>query len=122
MLKAYIRAIVQDTLLAEDTLSDVILEIGRAWERFDRSRPVELWARGIVRRVALANLRKQGRQPVLLDEEVLEQIGETLDKAGDETQLEFRKEVLHRCLQRLSMNNMAGSGDTDNCQARAAEE
>src|SRR5947207_9934740 len=56
MLKAYVQAIVRDPSLAEDTFSDVTLEIARSWGRFDASRPFERWARGIARRVALANL------------------------------------------------------------------
>ena len=105
MLKAYVQAIVRDPTLAEDTFSDVTLEIARSWGRFDPSRPFESWARGVARRVALANLRKHSRQPVLLDESVLENLGEDLDKMGDETQLEIRKEVLRGCLQHLSGAN-----------------
>jgi len=73
--------------------------------KFDRSRPFENWARGVARRVALANLRKRGRQTVLLDESVLDSIGEELDKTGDEAQMEFRKQMLQGCLQRLSARN-----------------
>src|SRR5947207_5758295 len=68
MLKAYVQAIVRDPFLAEDTFSEVTLEIARAWERFDSTRPFQNWARGVARRVALASLRKQSRQPVSLDE------------------------------------------------------
>src|SRR5439155_19949365 len=45
------------------------------------------------------------RQPALLDESVLESVGEDLDNIGDETQLEIRKEVLRGCLQHLSSAN-----------------
>jgi RNA polymerase sigma-70 factor (ECF subfamily) len=105
MLKAYVTAMVRDASLAEDTFSDVTLEIARSWQRFDRGRPFESWARGVARRVALANLRKHSRQPVQLDEEVLEAIGAELDQAGDEAQLEVRKQALQHCLTGLSASS-----------------
>jgi RNA polymerase sigma-70 factor, ECF subfamily len=105
MLKAYVQAIVRDPLLAEDTFSDVTLEIVRSWSRFDRDRSFESWARGVARRVALANLRRQGRQPVTLDDEVLESIGEEVDRLGDEARLAERKDALQRCLEKLPDNS-----------------
>src|SRR5438552_12318142 len=79
MLKAYVQAIVRDPFLAEDAFSEVTLEIARSWDRFDRSRPFESWARGVARRVALTSIRKQGRQPVTLDDPALESIDAELD-------------------------------------------
>jgi RNA polymerase sigma-70 factor, ECF subfamily len=105
MLKAYVGAIVRDPVLAEDCFSEVTLEIVRSWARFDVDRPFQPWARGIARRIALANLRKQARQPSGLDEQVLEFIGAELDSAGNEVQLEERKQALERCLELLSDTN-----------------
>jgi RNA polymerase sigma-70 factor (ECF subfamily) len=105
MLKVYVQAIVREPSLAEDTFSDVTLEIARAWANYDKERPFENWARGVARRVALANLRKQKRQPVQFDEEVLESIGHELDTFGNEVHLQSRKEILERCLERLSEKN-----------------
>ena len=98
MLKAYVQAIVRDPFLAEDAFSEVTLEIARSWNRFDRSRPFESWARGVARRVALTSIRKQGRQPVTLDDSVLESIGTELDAFGNEIELGLRKEALETCL------------------------
>ena len=105
MLKACVQAIVRNPTLAEDTFSDVTLEIVRSWERFDQARPFEPWARGVARRVSLANLRKEGRQPIALDEAVLESVGEQLDQFGGEAALELRKEALAHCLGGLSETN-----------------
>jgi RNA polymerase sigma-70 factor (ECF subfamily) len=105
MLKAYVQAIVRDPVLAEDTFSEVTLEIARAWERFDRSRPLQTWARGVARRVALASLRKRSRQPIALDETVLEGIGSELDQLGNEVELGLRKEALQSCLDSLTPTN-----------------
>ena len=105
MLKAYIQAIVRDPVLAEDTFSEVTIEIARCWERFDKTRLFENWARGVARRVALAQVRKQGRQPIALDEVVLEDIGAELDGFGSEAELSARKEALEDCLEKLSPAN-----------------
>ena len=105
MLKAYVQAIVRDAALAEDTFSDVTLEIVRAWSRFDQARAFEPWARGLARRVALANLRKHNRPLVVLDEAVLESIGAELDQFGRESDHEADCEALHRCLGKLSPAN-----------------
>lgn len=101
MLKAYVLAIVRDPELAEDTLSDVAVELARNWSQYDASRPFAPWARGVARRVALANLRKRQALPSLLDAAVLDAVGADLDALGDEARLEARKNALRRCLERL---------------------
>jgi RNA polymerase sigma-70 factor len=101
MLRAYIFAIVRDPHLAEDTLSDTTLAVIHAWERFDRRRPFAPWARGITRRVALANLRKAHHSGIGLDEDVLEAVGVYLDSLGSEANLEERRHALRRCLEQL---------------------
>src|ERR1051325_923600 len=88
MLKAYILAIVHDPHLAEDTLSDVTLAIVRSWERFDQRQAFAPWARGVARRIALANRRKFHRPILELNEHVLEAAGLHLDALGGEAELE----------------------------------
>jgi len=105
MLLAYVRAIVLDPDLAEDTLQDLSVEIVKSWERFDAARPFAHWARGIARRVALANLRRARRRPALLDGEVLDAIGARIDACGSQTALETRKDVLRKCVERLPGKN-----------------
>ncbi len=101
MLLAYVRAIVHDADLAEDTLADVSMELVRSWARYDATRPFGPWARGVARHVALANLRKQRALPALLDAETLECVGAELDAFGDETHLEARRQALRRCVEKL---------------------
>src|SRR5262245_47138455 len=79
MLKAYILAIVHDPHLAEDTLSDTTLVIARSWEKFDQRLAFGPWARGIARRVALANVRKDSRYVVGLEEDVMESLDAEFD-------------------------------------------
>jgi len=102
MLMAYVRAIVRDPELAEDSLGDVSLVIAREWSRYGQSRPVGPWARGVARNVALSNLRKRGRRPVLLDADVLEAVAVELDSHAERGEAEKRKEALHHCVEGLS--------------------
>lgn len=105
MLKAYVQVIVRDPVLAEDIFSEVTIAIVRVWKRFDQTRSFEKWARGVARLVALTELRKRGREPVVLDEATLEGIGGDLDACGDEVELGARKEALQQCLEKLSPAN-----------------
>ena len=102
MLRAYIDAIVHDPQLTEDTLSDVAIEISRSWGRYDKTKPFSPWARGVARRVALSNLRKNTRRPYMLDPQILGAVGSRIDSLGDEKQLAARKQALQRCLKKLS--------------------
>src|SRR5262245_33894714 len=101
MLKAYILAIVHDSHLAEDTLSDATLAIARSWEKFDRRLSFAPWARGIARRVALANLRNASRLIVGLDEDVMESLDLEFDAFGNEGSQEETRQQLNRCLDQL---------------------
>src|SRR5262245_38741937 len=101
MLKAYILAIVHDPHLAEDTLSDATLAIARSWEKFDRRLSFAPWARGIARRVALANLRKANRLIVGLDDDVMESLDAEFDAFGNEASQEEMRQQLNRCLDQL---------------------
>jgi RNA polymerase sigma-70 factor (ECF subfamily) len=102
MLKAYLIGITRDPDLAEDTLSDVAIEISHSWPSYDQSRPFAAWARGVARRVAADNMRARSAGPVLLDSAGLEALGSGLDSLGDEKQLEARKRALDHCLRKLS--------------------
>ena len=103
-LLACVRAIVRDPHLAEDTLSDVTMEIVRNWNKYDHSRPFAPWARGVARRVALTNLRKAGRLVATLDDEVIELLSAELDVRGGESLFEKYKDRLNQCLSKLSEN------------------
>jgi RNA polymerase sigma-70 factor (ECF subfamily) len=99
MLASYVRALVHDPDAAEDVFADVSVELVRSWPAYDQSRPFGPWARGVARRVALANARRFGRRPVLLGEQALEVVGAALDSLGDETRMAERAEALRLCLE-----------------------
>jgi len=102
MLQVFARALVHDPHLAEDVLSDASVEIARTWARYDPTQPFGPWARGVVRNVALASLRKRRSQPVLLAPETLEAVSAEIDDLDARSLLEQRKARLSRCLQSLS--------------------
>jgi RNA polymerase sigma-70 factor (ECF subfamily) len=102
MLNAYLRAIVRNPQLFEDTLSDVALAIARSWPTFDQTRPFGPWARTIARRVALENLSRRGLKPILLGKTALEALGEELEALGDAVALETRVGALRQCTEKLS--------------------
>ena len=102
MLNAYLKAIVRNPHMLEDTLSDVALAIARSWPSYDRSRPFGPWARTIARRVALENLSRHGIRPVLLGEQALEVLGAAIERVEDEALVEFRVRALQHCTEKLS--------------------
>src|SRR5438552_7333049 len=102
MLNAYLRAIVRNTHLLEDTLSDVALAVARSWPHYDKARPFGPWARSIARRVALENLSRNGIRPVLLGEGALEALGAEIDTLGEEAVAEVRIRALQHCTEKLS--------------------
>ena len=105
MLKTYIRMFIRDPYVAQETLSDVTLVILHDWEKYDTNRPFERWARGIVRNVALKNLRSELRWPFPISDGVVEGIAEQVDDIDDECVLECRKRALAGCIQRLPIRH-----------------
>jgi RNA polymerase sigma-70 factor, ECF subfamily len=105
LIHACVKAIVHEPELTEDTFSDVMLEIVRSWEDYDQSRPFPPWACGVARHVALANLRREHRQPQVLDQAFLEEFAEDLNAIGNESHLDQRKEALRLCMAKLSGPN-----------------
>jgi RNA polymerase sigma-70 factor (ECF subfamily) len=102
MLNAYLRAIVRNPHLLDDTVSDVALAIARSWPHYDKSRPFGPWARAIARRVAIENLSRHGIRPVLLGEGALEALGAEIESMGEEAGLEVRVRALQQCTEKLS--------------------
>ena len=102
MLNAYLRAIVRNPQLFEDTLSDVALAIARSWPTYDKARPFGPWARAIARRVAVENLSRNGIKQVLLGPGALEALGAELEALGDPAGVEARLRALRQCTEKLS--------------------
>jgi RNA polymerase sigma-70 factor, ECF subfamily len=105
MLRGYLQAILRDTDLVDDTLSDVAVEVARCWDNYDASLPFGPWVRGVARRLALKRLRGRHRVQLGLPDDVLESLGEAMDQIGDHLNLDAQKGQLRRCLEGLSESN-----------------
>jgi RNA polymerase sigma-70 factor (ECF subfamily) len=98
-IRAYVRRLVPLRSDADDVLQDVAVVL---WEKFDTFRPGEdfrAWAFGVARFEVLAWLRDRGRDRLVLDAAVVEQIA--IEAATVEPQLERQREALEKCLQRV---------------------
>jgi len=105
MVRAYLRAILHDEDLVDDTLSDVSVEVARCWDVYDPTMPFGPWVRGIARRLALKRLRKRRRIALGLPDDVLESLGAAMDQLGDRVTLDGQKRQLRRCLEGLNGRN-----------------
>jgi RNA polymerase sigma-70 factor, ECF subfamily len=105
MLRAYLQAMLRDTDLVDDTLSDTAVEVARCWEAYDPSLPFGPWVRGMARRLALKRLRGRRRVQLGLPDDVLDSLGAAMDQLGESISQDGRKEQLRRCLESLSGRN-----------------
>lgn len=99
VLFAYIQAIVHNPGMAEDLFQEVSLVVLRRWDEFGAVRDFWSLARGIARRQALAALRREGREPILLSEAALDAVDRGFDSVASE--VEARQRALRGCLDDL---------------------
>lgn len=96
VLYAYIQAIVREPGMAEDLFQEVSLVVLRRWDEFGAVRDFWSLAREIARRQALAALRREDREPVLLSEAALDAVDRGFDSVAPE--VEARQRALRGCL------------------------
>jgi RNA polymerase sigma-70 factor (ECF subfamily) len=99
VLFAYIQAIVRDPARAEDLFQEVSIVVLRRWEEFGDVRDFWSLAREIARRQALAALRREGREPLLLSDQALDAVDRGFDSVAGE--VEARQRALRGCLEGL---------------------
>jgi RNA polymerase sigma-70 factor, ECF subfamily len=102
MLRAYLHAMLRDSDLVDDTLSDTAVEVARCWDSYDPTFAFGPWVRGMARRLALKRLRGRRRVELGLPDDVLDSLGAAMDQLGDRASLEAQKQQLRRCLEGLS--------------------
>ena len=103
MLTAYLRALVRDEALVDDLFQETMLTAWRRIEDFDRSRPFGPWLRGIARRLAIGEYRRQSRRFFRCSEGVmdaLDQLAERVESRPGDVWAE-KLEFLERCLNDL---------------------
>lgn len=99
MLQAAIRAMVADAYLAEDVLQEVFVVVMQQHEQFTAGTNFGAWAREIARRVTLAQLRKAGRYPAVLDPETLDLLEGSFDTPRETWENE--RSALNECVAAL---------------------
>jgi RNA polymerase sigma-70 factor, ECF subfamily len=100
-LLAYIWSIVHDAHLVEDVFQEVsLLAINKRSELCDE-KTLAGWLRGSARLVSIAAMRRKERHPILLREEVLDQL-DAAWRDTDDVSAEETLGLLRRCLAALS--------------------
>ncbi len=87
--------------VAEDVVQDVLALALERMETFDDADHLRAWCRETARRTFLAHLRRDDRQPVAMDNHVLDLLDPHFDKL-DRTDGSAALESLEHCLSQLS--------------------
>lgn len=98
-VRAFVRRLLPTRADADDVLQEVAVVL---WEKFDEFREggdFKAWACGIARFKALAWLRDEGRDRLVLANDVVELIAH--DSLRDESHLERQREALETCFQKV---------------------
>ena len=96
----FVLRLVNDASVAEDTISEVFLDVWRQAGRFEGRSAVSTWLLAIARFKALSALRKRSDDE--LDEEAAAAIPDTADTPEISLQKKDKSEVLRECLKSLS--------------------
>lgn len=107
MLLAYLRASVRDNHVVEEIFQETMVVAWRRMPEFDRTRSFGKWLRGIARRLILAHFRKEGKEPVSVDEHSLDwmdrKFAQIQSRSGDT--LREKLSLLRECVDSLSEEN-----------------
>ncbi len=102
-LAAYVHALVNDRLDAEDILQSCKLVMWKQFSQFEPGTRFLAWARQIAFHQILNHRRSAKRKPLYSAEPAfLEAVAAEIDRGADS--LSDRSEALHECLQRLPEN------------------
>jgi RNA polymerase sigma-70 factor (ECF subfamily) len=98
-IRAYVRRLVPTQANADDVMQEVSVVL---WEKFDSFRAgadFRAWAFGVARFEVLGWLRDQGRDRLVLDEEVVTRLAD--ETAADEPRLQRQREALEACMEKV---------------------
>ena len=105
-LTAYVHAMVENPHAAEDIVQDVFMIAWRDRAKFDASRPLGAWLRGIAKNAVREHWRRAKRQAVVSDADVIERLDALAadSESGwlDPDWQERRGVALRECLRRVS--------------------
>ncbi|QNN20806.1 sigma-70 family RNA polymerase sigma factor [Planctomycetales bacterium ZRK34] len=100
-LLAYILAILPDEHVAEDILQEVSLAAVRKLDEIDSAEHLLLWLRRAARFEALAQHRKRGNSPHMLDAQVLDALESHWKRYDAERAVDWA-DTLRHCLSKLT--------------------
>ncbi|MFN3166104.1 MAG: sigma-70 family RNA polymerase sigma factor [Phycisphaeraceae bacterium] len=104
VIAAYIGSAVRDVQHAEDLLQETALAVAVSFDQYDADRPFLPWAMGIARHKLLRYYREHGKDRLVFDGELLNQIGERMESQAEAIQ--FRSDALKRCMEKLASHAM----------------
>jgi len=89
VVSAFIAAVVRDFSVRDDILQDVAVAVLESYERYDPSRPFQTWALGIARNQIRSYLRRQKKDLLTFDEQVIANLADGFNElAGQQRSLE----------------------------------
>lgn len=98
-VRAFVRRLVPSRSDADDILQEVSIVLWEKFHEFDSGGDFKAWACGIARFKVLSWLRDRGRDRLVLDSDVIEQIAE--ESLHVESQLEQQRIALEDCFERI---------------------
>lgn len=85
---------------AEDLLQEVAVSLAKDFEKYDSERPFVAWVLGIARNQLLMYYRRQRRDRLVFNEEVMELVQSNLVRAAEAAE-DSRREALLECVKSL---------------------
>jgi RNA polymerase sigma-70 factor, ECF subfamily len=79
VVSAYVVSIVRDFAARDDVLQETAVAVTESFDRYDPQRPFVAWALGIAQNQVRLYLRRQQRQRLVFDEQLLEQLEQVFE-------------------------------------------
>ncbi len=99
VVSAFVGAVVRDFAARDDILQEVAVAVLESYDTYDPARPFQAWALGIARNQIRQYLRKQHRDLLTFDEQVVANLAIAFDE--ESSQLAHELDHLQVCLGKL---------------------
>ena len=99
-VRAFVRRLLPSRADVDDVLQEVAIVLWEKFEEFREGSDFKAWACGIARFKALAWLRDEGRDRLVLDSDVVELIAK--DSLQNESHLQRQRDALESCLEKVT--------------------
>lgn len=98
-VSAYVTAVVQDFKDRDDLVQDIAVAVFQSFDKYDSSRPFQVWAMGVARNQFHLYLRKKYKHNRMFDAETLDVLEQAFAYIPQEKMNRF--DHLNECIQRL---------------------